>query len=95
MRQQQLSVGFTEICTVIAFKKVEGIMGMSNKEIAWRFVLMVSGLGLACASSTEWVRLLGWISATGASWYFINGFLDVLRPAAPSTTAQPPIEPSS
>ena len=43
MRQQQLSVGFTEICTVIAFKKVEGIMGMSNILPFWiKFISMAS-----------------------------------------------------
>lgn len=60
----------------------------SNNQVAWWFTLVVSGLGLAIASGTEWVRLIGWFSASGAAWYFMNGFLDVIRPSLPVEAPQ-------
>lgn len=67
----------------------------SNKEIAWWFTLMVSGLGLAIASGTLWVQLLGWLSATGSAWYFMIGFLGVIRPSLPVEAPQATVESSS
>lgn len=54
---------------------------MKNKEVAWWFAFLVSGLGMAIASSHEGVRLFGWITAAFTAWHFMNGFLNVLRPA--------------
>lgn len=67
----------------------------SNKEIAWWFASVVSGLGIAIASGTEWVRLFGCASATAAAWFFMVGFLSVIRPTLPVETPQTTVESDS
>jgi hypothetical protein len=67
----------------------------SNSEIAFWFASMVSALALAIASGSEWARLSAWGWATGAAWFFMVGFLSVIRPTLPIEQPETTVESDS
>ena len=64
----------------------------SNKEIAWWFASMVSFISIAITSGNEWVQLLAWLATTGTAWFFMVGFLSVIRPTQPVETPKTTVE---